>query len=91
MGDFPAAVTGFVVGHISPEAAIGGPIAWVKDGDPIAIDSEARTIDLGIPAAEFRKRRARWKAPKPKETRGVLAKYAREVGSASFGAVTDAD
>ena len=89
-GRFSGGSHGFVVGHISPEAAVGGPIAWVKNGDPISIDSEKRTISLGIPAAEFKKRRAKWKAPKPKETRGALAKYARQVGSASFGAVTDA-
>ena len=69
---------------------MGGPIGLVKNGDPIAIDAEKRRIDLLIPAAELRKRRAAWKKPPPKETRGVLAKYAREVGSASFGAVTDA-
>lgn len=89
-GRFSGGSHGFVVGHISPEAAIGGPIAWVKNGDPISIDAEKRTLDLGISAAEFKKRRAKWKAPKPKETRGALAKYARQVGSASFGAVTDA-
>ena len=89
-GRFSGGSHGFVVGHISPEAAVGGPIAWVKNGDPITIDSEKRKIDLGISVAEFQKRKSKWKAPKPKETRGVLAKYAREVGSASFGAVTDA-
>jgi dihydroxy-acid dehydratase len=90
-GRFSGGSHGFVVGHMSPEAAVGGPIAWVKNGDPIVLDAEKRTIDLRIPVAEFKKRKAKWKAPKPKETRGVLAKYAREVGSASFGAVTDAD
>ena len=89
-GRFSGGSHGFVVGHLSPEAAMGGPIAWVKNGDPISIDAEAKRIDLGISAAEFKKRRAAWKAPKPKETRGVLAKYARQVGSASRGAVTDA-
>ena len=89
-GRFSGGSHGFVVGHISPEAAVGGPVAWVKNGDPISIDSEKRTIDLGISAAEFKRRKAAWKKPAPKETRGVLAKYAREVGSASFGAVTDA-
>ncbi|NCA81471.1 MAG: dihydroxy-acid dehydratase [Opitutae bacterium] len=88
-GRFSGGSHGFVVGHISPEAAIGGPIAWVKNGDPISIDAETRRIDLGISAAEFKKRQAKWKAPAPKETRGALAKYARQVGSASFGAVTD--
>jgi dihydroxy-acid dehydratase len=89
-GRFSGGSHGFVVGHISPEAASGGPLAWVKNGDPIAIDAEARTINLGIPAAEFQRRKSAWKPAPPKETRGVLAKYAREVGSASFGAVTDA-
>lgn len=89
-GRFSGGSHGFVVGHISPEAAVGGPIAWVKNGDRIAIDAERRRIDLLISAAEFKKRKAKWKAPPPRETRGVLAKYAREVGSASFGAVTDA-
>ena len=89
-GRFSGGSHGFVVGHLSPEAAVGGPLAWVKDGDPIAIDAERRTIELGISAAEFKRRKAKWKAPPPKETRGVLAKYARQVGSASFGAVTDA-
>ena len=68
---------------------MGGPIALVRNGDPIVLDAESRRIDLGISAAEFRRRRAVWKPPQPRETRGVLAKYAREVGSASFGAVTD--
>lgn len=88
-GRFSGGSHGFVVGHVSPEAGVGGPIAWVRNGDPIAIDSAARRIDLNVSAAEFRRRRAAWKAPQPRETRGVLAKYAREVGSASFGAVTD--
>lgn len=89
-GRFSGGSHGFVVGHISPEAAVGGPIAWVKNGDRIDIDAETRQIDLAISAAEWKKRQAKWKAPKPRETRGVLAKYARQVGSASFGAVTDA-
>ena len=88
-GRFSGGSHGFVVGHVSPEAFVGGPIAWVRNGDSIAIDSAARRLDLGISAAEFRRRRAARKAPQPRETRGVLAKYAREVGSASFGAVTD--
>ena len=90
-GRFSGGSHGFVVGHLSPEAAVGGPVAWVKNGDPITIDAEKRKIELGISVAEFRKRKAKWKAPKPKEMRGVLAKYARQVGSASFGAVTDAE
>ncbi len=89
-GRFSGGSHGFVVGHISPEAAVGGPIGLVRNGDRIEIDAEQRRIDLGISAAEFKKRKAKWKEPKPKETRGALAKYARQVGSASFGAVTDA-
>jgi dihydroxy-acid dehydratase len=88
-GRFSGGSHGFVVGHISPEAAVGGPIALVRNGDPIVIDAEKRTITLAIPAAELKRRRAAWRQPPPKETRGALAKYARQVGSASFGAVTD--
>jgi dihydroxy-acid dehydratase len=88
-GRFSGGSHGFVVGHVAPEAAIGGPIALVKNGDVIAIDAEARTIELKISVAELKQRRAKWTAPTPKEKRGVLAKYARQVGSASFGAVTD--
>jgi dihydroxy-acid dehydratase len=90
-GRFSGGSHGFVVGHVSPEAALGGPIGLVRDGDRIAIDAEARTMSLEVPAAELKRRKAAWKRPAPKETRGVLAKYAREVGSASFGAVTDGD
>ncbi len=89
-GRFSGGSHGFVVGHVSPEAAVGGPIAWVKAGDGISIDAQTRGITLEITAAEWKKRQSRWKTPKPREARGVLAKYAREVGSASFGAVTDA-
>jgi len=88
-GRFSGGSHGFVVGHVAPEAVVGGPIALVKNGDTIAIDAETRTIELKVSAAELEKRRTKWKAPKPKEKRGVLAKYARQVGSASFGAVTD--
>jgi dihydroxy-acid dehydratase len=88
-GRFSGGSHGFVVGHLSPEAAVGGPIAWVKNGDRIRIDAETRRLDVDVPAAEWKKRRAAWKPPRPKETRGVRAKYARQVGSASFGAVTD--
>ena len=89
-GRFSGGSHGFVVGHIAPEAAVGGPIGLVKNGDGISIDAEQRRIDLMVPAAEFKRRKAAWRKPAPKETRGVLAKYAREVGSASAGAVTDA-
>lgn len=88
-GRFSGGSHGFVVGHIAPEAAVGGPIGLIKNGDRIAIHAEKRSIELMLPAAELKRRRAAWKEPKPKETRGALAKYARQVGSASFGAVTD--
>ncbi|HET9864155.1 MAG TPA: dihydroxy-acid dehydratase [Steroidobacteraceae bacterium] len=88
-GRFSGGSHGFVVGHISPEAALGGPIGLLRDGDVISIDAVKRTLELKLSAAELRKRRAKWKAPKPYATQGVLAKYARNVSSASLGAVTD--
>ncbi len=88
-GRFSGGSHGFVVGHISPEAALGGPIGLLKDGDRIAIDAVKRTLDIDLSVAELRRRRAKWKAPKPYATSGVLAKYARNVSSASLGAVTD--
>ena len=88
-GRFSGGSHGFVVGHITPEACAGGPIAQIKDGDPITIDAEKRQINLEISAGELRRRRKAWKAPKPRYTRGVLAKYASAVSSASLGAVTD--
>jgi len=88
-GRFSGGSHGFVVGHISPEAALGGPIGLLKDGDAIAIDAVKRTLQIDLSAAELRRRRAKWKPPKPYATQGVLAKYARDVSSASLGAVTD--
>jgi dihydroxy-acid dehydratase len=88
-GRFSGGSHGFVVGHITPEAFMGGPIAIIKNGDRITIDAEKRAIDLEIPPQEFARRLARWKKPKPRYTRGVLAKYADHVSSASEGAVTD--
>ncbi len=90
-GRFSGGSHGFVVGHVTPEAYLGGPIALIKNGDSITIDAEKRQLNLDVPAAELRKRRKRWKAPKPRYTRGVLAKYAHTVTSASLGAVTDMD
>ena len=90
-GRFSGGSHGFVVGHITPEAYVGGPIALVKNGDPITIDAEQREIVLGVPAKELAARRKAWRQPKPRYTRGVLAKYAAHVASASAGAVTDAD
>ena len=88
-GRFSGGSHGFVVGHISPEAALGGPIGLLRDGDRIAIDAVKRTLQIELSAAELRKRRKKWRAPKPYATKGVLAKYARNVSSASLGAVTD--
>jgi dihydroxy-acid dehydratase len=88
-GRFSGGSHGFDVGHITPEAAKGGPIGIVKNGDQIEIDAVKNTISLLIPDAEFASRRAAYKPLPPKETRGVLAKYARLVATASEGAVTD--
>jgi dihydroxy-acid dehydratase len=89
-GRFSGGSHGFVVGHITPEAAVGGGIALIKDGDRIRIDAAKRKIDLLVSDAELEKRRARWKAPKPRYRKGVLAKYGKMVNSAHLGAVTDA-
>jgi dihydroxy-acid dehydratase len=88
-GRFSGGSHGFVVGHVTPEAFVGGPIAVIKNGDPITIDAEKRAITLGIPAAELSRRLKAWKQPKPRYTRGVLAKYAKLTSNASLGAVTD--
>ncbi len=87
-GRFSGATHGFVVGHLAPEAALGGPLAAVRDGDVIVIDPARGRIDLEIPQGELRERLAAWKAPEPRYRSGVLAKYARLVSSASLGAVT---
>jgi dihydroxy-acid dehydratase len=88
-GRFSGGSHGFVVGHVTPEAAVGGPIALIKNGDIITIDAEKRQVNVKLSAAELKKRAAAWKQPKPKYKRGVLAKYAKLVSSASLGAVTD--
>jgi len=88
-GRFSGGSHGFVVGHISPEAANGGPIALIRNGDRIRIDALKRRIDLDVSAREMKSRASKWKAPKAYTTTGVLAKYARSVSSASDGAVTD--
>jgi dihydroxy-acid dehydratase len=90
-GRFSGGSHGFVVGHITPEAYSGGPLAFVKNGDRITIDAEKRELTLEISAKEMSARRKAWKKPAPRYTRGVLAKYAAHVTSASFGAVTDKD
>ena len=87
-GRFSGATRGLMAGHVAPEAAVGGPIAFVEEGDTIVFDVSKRRIDLEVPEATLAERRARWKAPAPRYTSGVLAKYARAVGSASRGAVT---
>jgi dihydroxy-acid dehydratase len=88
-GRFSGGSHGFVVGHITPEAALGGPIALLKNGDVITIDAAKHQLNVDVPAAELAKRKSKWKAPKPVYRKGVLAKYARTVTSASLGAVTD--
>lgn len=88
-GRFSGGSHGFVVGHITPEAFLGGPLALVNDGDPITIDAQQRTMTLEITSAELEERRSAWRAPRPRYVRGVLAKYASTVSSASLGAVTD--
>ena len=88
-GRFSGGSHGFVIGHITPEASDGGPIALIEDGDGITIDAEERTITLHIDAVEMDQRRAKWRQPAPYTDRGILAKYSRLVSSASKGAVTD--
>jgi dihydroxy-acid dehydratase len=90
-GRFSGGSHGFVVGHVTPEAYEGGPLAIVKSGDAITFDAERREITLGISAAELKARQKAWKRPAPRYTRGILAKYAATVKSASEGAVTDVD
>jgi dihydroxy-acid dehydratase len=90
-GRFSGGSHGFVVGHVTPEAAVGGPIAIVQDGDPITIDAARKTIDIGIPRETIDHRLRAWRPPAPKAERGLLAKYARLVSSASAGAVTDSN
>jgi dihydroxy-acid dehydratase len=87
-GRFSGATKGYSVGHIAPEAFVGGPIALVREGDEIVIDAAARTIDVAIDEAELDRRRAEWSPPQPRYQNGALAKYAKLVSSASEGAVT---
>jgi len=90
-GRFSGGTWGMVVGHVAPEAYVGGTIALVKEGDSITIDAKKRLIQLNVPAKELAARRKRWKAPKPRHTHGLLGKYRKLVSTASLGAVTDAD
>jgi dihydroxy-acid dehydratase len=88
-GRFSGATHGLVVGHVAPEAAVGGAIALVQDGDRITIDAEARCLELHVSTDQLQRRLAAWKPPQPRYTAGVLAKYSRAVSSSSLGAVTD--
>jgi dihydroxy-acid dehydratase len=88
-GRFSGGTHGLVVGHVAPEAAVGGGIALVHEGDSITIDAEKHALQLNISAEEFERRRAAWKPPEPRYRSGVLAKYVRLVSSSSIGAVTD--
>ncbi len=88
-GRFSGGSHGFVIGHVAPEAFDGGPIALIEDGDAITIDAERREINVALTDAELARRRERWQPPDPYAQKGVLAKYARLVSSASLGAVTD--
>ena len=88
-GRFSGGSHGFIVGHVCPEAAEGGPIALVQDGDPIRIDATARTLEFDVSEEELAVRRAAWKKPPPKTTRGTLGKYVKLVGPASRGCLTD--
>jgi dihydroxy-acid dehydratase len=88
-GRFSGGTWGMVVGHVAPEAFEGGPIALVKEGDSITIDAHKRLIQLNVTARELAQRRKKWRQPKPRYTRGVLAKYVKLVSTASKGAVTD--
>ncbi|KOS20930.1 putative dihydroxy-acid dehydratase [Escovopsis weberi] len=88
-GRYSGASHGFIVGHVVPEAAAGGPIALLRDGDQVTIDAVANSIEVALGDDELERRRALWTAPEPPVRRGVLAKYARLVGDASHGAITD--
>jgi dihydroxy-acid dehydratase len=90
-GRFSGGTYGMVVGHVAPEAAVGGAIALVEEGDSITIDAPARLLQLNISDDELARRRANWQPPAPRYTKGVLAKYAKLVASSSVGAVTDLD
>ena len=88
-GRFSGGSHGFIVGHISPEAQVGGPIALVQDGDVLSIDAESNEIHVHVPEEELARRREAWRAPELKVKQGALLKYIRLVSSASEGCVTD--
>jgi dihydroxy-acid dehydratase len=87
-GRFSGGTHGLMIGHVTPEAALGGPIAIVEEGDTIVIDVDRKALDLDVPADEVARRFERWSPPPPRYRSGVMAKYAALVGSASEGAVT---
>jgi dihydroxy-acid dehydratase len=88
-GRFSGGTWGMVVGHVAPEAFVGGTLALVQENDSITIDARGKLLQLNVRDDELVRRRAAWKAPAPRYTRGVLAKYARQVSTSSLGAVTD--
>jgi dihydroxy-acid dehydratase len=88
-GRFSGGTYGMVVGHVAPEAAVGGTIALVQEGDAITVDAHQRLIQLNVDAAELERRRGAWQKAEPRYRHGVLGKYARLVSSSSQGAVTD--
>ncbi|MBI2510116.1 MAG: dihydroxy-acid dehydratase, partial [Betaproteobacteria bacterium] len=88
-GRFSGGTYGMVVGHVAPEAAVGGPIALIHEGDSITIDAERRLLQINVPEAELARRKAAWQPRPARYARGVMAKYAAQVSSASRGAVTD--
>jgi dihydroxy-acid dehydratase len=90
-GRFSGGTYGMVVGHVAPEAAVGGTIALVQEGDSITIDADQNLLQLNVPEDELQRRRAAWTPPQPRYPRGVLAKYAKLVSTSSRGAVTDMD
>jgi dihydroxy-acid dehydratase len=90
-GRFSGGTWGMVVGHVAPEAYVGGTIALVKEGDSITIDAKKHLLQLNVPAKELAARRKKWKAPKPRYTHGLMAKYLKLVSTASRGAITDSE
>jgi len=89
-GRFSGGTHGLVVGHVAPEAAVGGPLALVEEGDAITIDADRRELSMDVSQRDLERRGARWTAPAPRYKSGVLAKYTRQVSSSSLGAITDA-
>ncbi len=88
-GRFSGGTYGLVVGHIAPEAAVGGNIALIEEGDLITVDALNQVIEVSLSDSELERRKRKWEKPKPKYKKGVLAKYARIVSTSSLGAVTD--